>query len=44
MRESKDLPPTARKMDPEEVQEKSAVQQASDILKSKFGSLNDTDT
>ena len=25
-------------------QEKSAVQQASDILKSKFGSLNDTDT
>ena len=45
MRDSKDSPPTARKMDPEEVQEKSAVQQASDILKGKFGSLsNDTDT
>lgn len=42
MKDSKDAPPKARKMEPKEV--KTAVEQAKDILESKRGSLNDTDS
>ena len=42
MKDAKDTPPKARKLEPEQV--KSAVEQARDILQSKRGSLDDTDS
>jgi molybdenum-dependent DNA-binding transcriptional regulator ModE len=42
MRDVKDAPPKAKKMEPEEV--KTAVEQAREILQSKRGSLDDTDS